>query len=101
MKQHWQQSGKDNEAGICLEGKNTEIFINREDTVSVPDVNEFKRHGCSTFHRILVAAGGAETAVAAKRNELKFSTVWASIHSATKRRVTTVDHFFDIFVSAE
>ena len=83
--------------GSVVKEKITEIFINREDTVSVLDVNEFKRHGCSTFHRVLVAAGGAETAVAAKRNELKFSTVRASIHSATKSRVTTVDHFFDIF----
>lgn len=80
-----------------LKKKITEIFINREDTVSVRDVNQFKRHGRSTIHRILVTAGGAETAVAAKRNELKFSTVWAAIHSATKRRIPTVDHFFDIF----
>ena len=97
MKQHWQQNGKDNEAGICLEGKKTEIFINCEDTVSVVDVDQFKRHGCSTFHRILVTAGRADTAVAAKRNELKFSAVWASVHGATKRRIPTVDHFLDIF----
>ena len=83
--------------GSVLKEKITEIFVNGEDTVPVWDINQFKRHGGSTIHRILVTAGGAETTVAAKRNELKFSTVSASIHSTTKRRITTVDHFFDIF----
>ena len=54
--------------------------------MSVWDVNQFKRHGGRTLHRILVTAGGAETAVAAKRNELKISTVWAAVHSITKRK---------------
>ncbi len=40
---------------------------------------------CSAFHRILVTASGAETAMATKRNELKFSTLWAAIHSTTKK----------------
>ena len=80
-----------------LKEKITEIFINGEDTVSVLDVNQFKRHGGRAIHRILVTASRTETAVAAKRNELKFSAVWTAIHSATKRRITTVDHFFDIF----
>ena len=83
--------------GAVMEEKITEIFINGEDTVSVLDVNQFKRHGGRAIHRILVTASRTETAVAAKRNELKFSTVWAAIHSTTKRRITTVDHFFDIF----
>ena len=56
---------------------------------------QFRR--CSTFHGILVTARGTETAVAAKRNELKISTVWAAVHSTTKRRITTVYHLFDIF----
>ena len=81
----------------ALKGKITEIFINREDVVSVLNVNQFKRHRCSTFHGILVTARGKETAVVAKRNGLKISTVWAAIHSTTKRRITTVDHLIDIF----
>ena len=83
--------------GAVIEEKITEIFINGEDTVSVLDVNQLKRHGGRAIHRILVTASRTETAVAAKRNELKFSAVWTAIHSATKRRITTVDHFFDIF----
>ena len=54
---------------------------------------------CSAFYRILVTASGAETAMATKRNELKFSTLWAAIHSTAKRRITTVDHFFRYFPS--
>ena len=80
-----------------LKEKITEIFINGEDTVSVLDVNQLKRHGGRAIHRILVTTSRTETAVAAKRNELKFSAVWTAIHSATKRRITTADHFFDIF----
>ena len=72
--------------GAVMEEKITEIFINREDAVSVLNVNQFKRHRCSTFHGILVTARGTETAVAAKRNELKISTVWAAVHSITKRK---------------
>lgn len=77
--------------------KITEVFINCEDTVPVADVKQFKRHGCSTLHGIFVTASRAETAVTAKRNELKFPAVWAAIHSATKGRIATVNHFFDIF----
>ena len=80
-----------------LKGKIMEIFINREDAVSVLNVNQFKRYRCSTLHGILVTARGTETAVVAKRNELKISTVWAAVHSTTKRRITTVYHLFDTF----
>ena len=69
----------------------------KNQAVSVLNVNQFKRHRCSTFHGILVTASGTETAVAAKRKELKISTVWAAVHSTTKRRITTVYHLFDIF----
>ena len=80
-----------------LKEKITEIFINCEGAVSVLNVNQFKRHRCSTFHGILVTARGTETAVAAKRNELKISTVWAAVHSTTKRGIPTIDHFINIF----
>ena len=43
----------------------------KNQAVSVLNVNQFKRHRFSTFHGILVTARGTETAVAAKRNELK------------------------------
>ena len=80
-----------------LKGKITEIFINREDAVSVLNVNQFKRHRSRALHSVFISAGRAKTAVAAKRNELKISTVWVAVHSTTKRRITTVYHLFDIF----
>ena len=80
-----------------LKGKITEIFINREDAVSVLNVNQFKRHGGRAIHRILVTASRTETAVAAKRNELEVTAMGAAIHSTTKIRITTVYHLFDIF----
>ena len=85
---------------IVMEGNEHAIIAVatfKNQAVSVLNVNQFKRHGGRAIHRILVTASRTETAVAAKRNELKFSAVWTAIHSATKRRITTVDHFFDIF----
>ena len=83
--------------GAVFEKKVTEVIIDCKYTVPVRNIDQFKGHRGSTFHRILVATRGTETAVAAKRNELKIVTVWAAIHSTTKRRITTMDHFIDIF----
>ena len=77
--------------------ENMNRFYEAQAEVSVLNVNQFKRHRCSTFHRILVTARGTETAVVAKRNGLKISTVWVAVHSTTQRRITTVYHLFDIF----
>ena len=35
--------------------------------------------------------------VTTERNKLEISAVGTAIHGTTKRRITTVDHFFDIF----
>ena len=43
------------------------------------------------------AAGGAETAFAAKRNELEITAMRAGIHGPAKRRVTTMNHLGDVF----
>ena len=72
------------------------VFINSKDTVSVRDIDELESHVGGTFHGILIAAGRAETAVAAERDELKVAAFWAAVHSAAKRRVTTVNHLLDI-----
>ena len=59
---------------IVMEGNENAIIAVatfKNQAVSVLNVNQFKRHRCSTFHGILVTARGTETAVAAKRNELK------------------------------
>ena len=80
-----------------LKEKITEIFINREDTVSVADVNEFKRHRGSSVNGIHVTAGRTKPRMTAERNVFEISAGRAGIHGTTKRRITTVDHFFYIF----
>ena len=77
--------------------KVSEIFINGKNTMAVLDINELKRHGSSAFHRILVTAGRAKTAVTAERNKFKFSTMSTSIHGTAKRWITTVDHLINVF----
>ncbi len=73
------------------------VFINSKDTVSVGDIDEFESHVGGTFHGILIAAGRAETAVAAERDELKVTAFWTAVHGTAKRGVATVDHLRDVF----
>ena len=80
-----------------LQEKITEGGINGKNAMTVSDINELKGHRGSAIHGIFITAGRAETAVTAERNKLKISTVWAAVHSTTKRRITTVYHLFDIF----
>jgi len=56
-----------------------------------------KSHLSRAFLEVFDAAGGAETAFAAKRNELEVTAVRAGIHGAAKRRVTTMNHLGDVF----
>ena len=72
------------------------VLIYSKDTVSVRYIDELESHVGGTFHGILIAAGRAETAVAAERDELKVAAFWTAVHSAAKRRVTTVNHLLDI-----
>ena len=77
----------------------TEIFVDGENAMPVSNINQFEGHVGGTFHGILIAAGRAETAVAAERDELKVAAFWTAVHSAAKRRVTTVNHLLDIFLN--
>ena len=83
--------------GAVMEEKLAEPGINGKDTMSVGDIDELKGHGGSAFHGVLVATGGAETAVAAERDELKPAAAWAAVHGAAKGRIATVNHLIDIF----
>ena len=83
--------------GTVFEKKVTKIFINSKNTVAMLDINKLKRHRSSTFHRILVTTGRAETAVASERDKFKLATMGAAIHGTAKRWITTVDHLIDIF----
>ena len=83
--------------GAVMEEKLAEPGINGKDTMSVGDIDELKGHGGSTFHGILVATGGAETAVAAEGDEPEPAAAWEAVHGAAKGRIATVNHLIDIF----
>jgi hypothetical protein len=85
------------EQSSVFQKKFTEIFIDRENTMTVLNIDQFEGHTGSAFHGIFVTAGGAKTAVTTERDEFKFTTVWTAIHGTAERGITTVDHFFDIF----
>ena len=80
-----------------LKKKGSEIFINGKNAMAVLDIDEFERHTGGAFHSIFVPAGGTKAAVTAKRNKLEVPTVWTTVHSTPKRRITAVDHLIDIF----
>ena len=61
------------------------------------DMDDFKRHRGSPVNGIHVTAGRTEAGVTAKREELEITAGRAGIHSATKRRIAAMDHFFYIF----
>lgn len=80
-----------------LEKKISEILIDRENTMSMSDSNKLKRHTGSARHGVFIATGRTETAVAAKRDKFKVSTVCAGIHCTAERRVATVNHLIYVF----
>ena len=79
-----------------LQEKITEGRINGKNTMTMDTVDKFKRHTGRAFLRIFHATGRTETAVTTKRNKFHVVTIWTDIHGTTKRRITAVDHFFDI-----
>ncbi len=74
-----------------------QVFINGKYTVPVLYTNYFERHVSSSFHGIFCSTCGAETAVASERDKFKVSAVGTAIHCTTIGRVSTVNHFFDVF----
>ena len=83
--------------GADMEEKLSEAGINGKDTMPVGDIDELKGHGGSAFHGVLVATGGAETAVAAEGDEPEPAAAWAAVHGAAKGRIATVNHLIDFF----
>lgn len=56
--------------GTVFEEKIPEGFINGKNAVAVLDIYQLKGHAGSAFHGIFIAAGRAETAMAAERDKL-------------------------------
>ena len=80
-----------------MEEKIAELGIDGEYTMTVGGIDEFERHGGSAFHGVFIAAGRAEAAVTAERDEFQFSAVRTAVRSAAKGRIATVYHLIDIF----
>ncbi len=78
-----------------------EIFVNGENAMSVGNTDQFKSHRGSAFHSIEITAGitagGAETAVAAERNEFKVATMRTAEHGTAKGEIPAMDHFVHVF----
>ena len=64
--------------------------------MTVSNVNEFKSHGSSTFHRVLIATGRAKAAVTAERDKLEIAAMLTAIHGTAEGGVATMDHFVNI-----
>ena len=73
-----------------------EIVINGKNAVSVLNRDNLKRHSGSPVYGVHVTAGGTETGMASKRNELEIATESAAIHGATEGRVTTINHLINV-----
>lgn len=84
------------EERAVFEKEMAQLLIDSENTMPVGALNQFKSHGIGTLLRVFDTAGRAETAFAAERNELQHPTFGAGVHSAAKRRVTTVNHLVDV-----
>ena len=63
----------------------------------VGDINQLEGHVCCTFHGIFVAAGRAETDMAAEWNKLEFSILGESVHGTAIRVVAAVNHLLNVF----
>lgn len=83
--------------GAVLKEKRAQKFIDGEDTVPVPDPDQFEGHIGNAFHGVFRTAGGAEAARAAKGDEFELSAGRTAVHGAAKSRITTAEHFINVF----
>ena len=83
--------------GTVFEEERSKILINGKNTMAESNVNEFKSHGSSAFHRVLIAAGRAKTTVTAERDKFKIAAMITAIHGTAEGGVTTMDHFVHVF----
>ena len=74
----------------------TEFAGDGKNTVSMLDINDFKRHGSRPVNGVHVAAGRTEAGMTAERNKFEISTARTGIHGTTKGRIAAVNHFFYI-----
>ena len=80
-----------------IQKERAQVFINGKNEVPVCTVNELKGHFSRAINAVFTATGGTKLGMAAERDKFKFPTVGTAIHRATIRRITAVDHFFNVF----
>lgn len=85
------------QSGAVFFEKVAKFFRDCKDTVPVITVDQFTRHSSCPFPGIEIPAGRAKAALAAERDKFPLITIKAMVHGAAQRRITTVDHLFDIF----
>jgi hypothetical protein len=67
------------EQGTIFEKERSELFRNRENTVTMATLKEFEGHGSGAFFRIEIAAGRTKAAFTTERNELELTAMRAAI----------------------
>ena len=65
--------------------------------MTMSGINQFKGHRGSAIDGVHVTTSSAETTMATEWNKFKVSAFGATIHSATKGRVTTINHLINVF----
>ena len=80
-----------------LQEERAECFVNGKNEMPVRAVDKLKRHFCGAFNAVFVAAGRAESGMAAERDEFEFAAVGTGIHGTAKRGVPAVYHFLHVF----
>ena len=61
------------------------------------DIDDLKRHRGGPVNGIHVAAGRTEAGMTAEGDKFEITAGRAGIHSATERRIATMNQFFYIF----
>ena len=80
-----------------MQKERAQVFINGKNEVPVGTINEFKGHFGRAFHTVFITTGGTKLRMAAERDKFEFATVRTAIHRAAIRRISAVDHFFNVF----
>ena len=65
--------------------------------MSVGTGNKFKRHGRRPLFGILYTTGRTESGMATERNKFKMATSGAGVHGTAISRVSTMNHFRNVF----
>lgn len=83
--------------GAVFTEKDTELFRDGKNAMTMRSADEFKRHRRGAFERIEITARRTKTAFASKRDELKLTAMIAAVKSEAVFGVSAMEHFIDIF----